>query len=102
MTETGGKAKFDKVLRQKTRKGYKPVDVLSVTTAPGRPDNTLLRATAAASLAGGSSDKVVTTLVDRLVAANKHNLMAASGNLITVDLHGQARTALGPISASAV
>lgn len=98
-TEVGGKRKFDSILSAKTKKGYRKVDVVD-TVAAGAVSG--LHATAAASLGGGSTDKVVTTLIERLIAANKHTLMASTGGMISVDTSGQARTALGVISAAAV
>lgn len=99
--EQGGRTRFDRILADKTRKGYTKVDVVD-TPKPASVNNSQLHATAATSLGGGSTDKVVTTLIDRLVAANKHNLMQATGGMVTVDVTGQARTALGVISAPAV
>ncbi|WP_298942413.1 WGR domain-containing protein [uncultured Microbacterium sp.] len=101
--EQGGRSRFDKIFADKTKKGYTRVQVADTTgTNSAAATQTQLRDTAAASLAGGSTDKVVTTLVDRLVAANKHNLMASTGGMISVDTSGQARTALGVITPTAV
>jgi len=100
-TVNGGRAAFDKIYAEKTRKGYRKVDVVSAKQTVSRSDAEL-HATASKSLGGDSTDPVVTTLIDRLVAANKHNLMSSTGGLISVDTSGQARTALGVISASAV
>jgi len=100
-TVTGGRSVFDKTIYDKTRKGYTKVDVVEATKTVSR-SNVELHATAAASLGGGSTDPVVNTLIDRLVAANKHNLMQSTGGLISVDTSGQARTALGVISEHAV
>lgn len=100
-TVRGGRTAFDKILTDKTRKGYSKVDVVAVKQTVHSTD-IQLHATAAKSLGGDSTDPVVTTLIDRLVAANKHNLMASTGGMISVDTTGQARTALGVISAPAV
>ena len=101
--EQGGRARFDRIYADKTKKGYTRVQVADVTvTSAKAASQTQLRDTAAASLAGGNTDKVVTTLVDRLVAANKHNLLQSTGGAISVDTSGQARTALGVITATAV
>jgi poly [ADP-ribose] polymerase len=99
--EHGGQRKFDSILAAKQKKGYAKVDVVETTTAK-TASTSELHLTAAESLAGGSTDRVVMGLVDRLVAANKHNLMSSTGGAITVDVSGQARTALGVISARAV
>lgn len=100
--EMGGQRKFDQIMAAKVKKGYARVDVVETTASPKTASTSQLHATAAASLGGGSTDKVVTTLIDRLVAANKHSLMATTGGAITVDVSGQACTALGVISARAV
>lgn len=102
-TEAGGRARFDKIYADKTKKGYTRVHVADTAATNAKAATQLqLRDTAAASLAGGSTDKVVTTLIDRLVAANKHNLMQSTGGMISVDTSGQARTALGVITPAAV
>ena len=100
--EQGGRARFDRIYAEKTKKGYTRVQVADTTMTGKAVATTQLRETATASLAGGSTDKVVTTLVDRLIAANKHNLASSTGGAITVDVSGQARTALGVITAAAV
>ena len=101
--EQGGRARFDRIYAEKTKKGYTRVKVADTTATNAKAATQgQLRDTAAASLAGGSTDKVVTTLIDRLVAANKHNLMASTGGMISVDTSGQARTALGIITQDAV
>ncbi|SDH41641.1 WGR domain-containing protein [Microbacterium sp. 77mftsu3.1] len=99
--EGGGKTRFDRILHEKTRKGYVEVKVADTTSAPAAA-TVALRDTAAASLGGGSTDKIVLGLIDRLVAANKHALMQTTGGMISVDTSGQARTALGIITADAV
>lgn len=102
-TEQGGRARFDRIFAEKTRKGYTRVQVAdNVGASAASASQAQLHDTAAASLAGGSTDKVVTTLIDRLVAANKHNLMQSTGGMISVDTSGQARTALGVITQAAV
>lgn len=101
--EQGGRARFDRIYAEKTKKGYTRVKVADTTATNAKATTQVqLRDTAAASLAGGSTDKVVATLIDRLVAANKHNLMASTGGMISVDTSGQARTALGIITQDAV
>lgn len=95
----GGRSAFDSLIRAKSRKGYTEVDVLAPsTTMKSGGENSRLRETAAASLIAAANPQL-TDLVDRLVAANKHNLMEASGGLITVDVSGQVTTPLGIISA---
>lgn len=96
----GGQDFFDRQKYAKERKGYTVANVVADVESV-KPDSDL-HATASASLAGGSTDGVVRTLVERLIAANKHDLMKSSGGLISVDTSGQARTALGIITAAAV
>lgn len=100
--EHGGRARFDRIYADKTKKGYTRVQVAAHASPTGTLTGDRLHQTANVSLAGSSDDKVVTTLVDRLIAANKHNLMSTTGGAITVDTTGQARTALGLITSSAV
>lgn len=99
--EQGGLSKFNSILAAKMKKGYAKVDVVEMTTSKGARTSEL-HTTAAVSLGGRSEDKVVLGLIDRLVAANKHALLTSTGGAITVDVSGQARTALGVISARAV
>lgn len=99
----GGRSAYDSLIRAKLKKGYSPVEVLaSASSARTTVDKTRLKEAATASLAGGATDPVLTALIERLVAANKHQLLEASGGMISVDVSGQVTTPLGIISAQAL
>lgn len=103
--ERGGRAAYDRVVAQKRGREYTIVDVIAPSDSPTTTtsvSSSRLREAATDQLTGGSSDPILTDLVDRLVAANKHQLLEASGGLITVDLTGQVTTPLGAISARSV
>jgi poly [ADP-ribose] polymerase len=102
--ENSGHAGFDKTLREKIRKGYKEVEVAEDTgSARGtaRVDNVRLNAVAQKALAG-AVDPAVTDLIDRIVAANAHDIQIASGGLIKVDTSGRVRTALGVVTRGSI
>lgn len=101
--KTGGRAAYESLIRAKERKGYSRVEVLapSTTSAPA-VGKERLKAAASVSLTGGSTDPVLTALVERLVAVNKHQLLEASGGMISVDMNGQVTTPLGIISADSI
>jgi poly [ADP-ribose] polymerase len=100
--EKGGKYAYDSVIRQKMSRGYSKVDVVGASTSTQQVSNNALKEAANASLASGSTDPVLTSLIERLVTANNHTLLEASGGMITVDLAGQVSTPLGVISAASL
>lgn len=87
---------LQKKIREKEKKEYKLLEVLSeVNLAP--PANSNVKNAAFEQLAGG--DQTLTDLIERLVAANRHELLDASGGKISVNLQtGAVTTPLGAVT----
>ena len=89
-----GEALYDRKVREKTRGGYKKVDVVGAAAAPQ-----VQNVSRAAEEQIGNGDPVVTDLVKRLARINKHQIMAASGGQMNLDLDtGIIRTPVGVVS----
>jgi poly [ADP-ribose] polymerase len=90
---------LDKKIREKTKKGYKQIETLDAVTVKPAVHN--VKEAAFSQLASG--DKTLTELIERLVAANRHELLAASGGQIQVNLQtGAVSTPLGIITKSSI
>jgi len=103
----GGQTLFDRIVREKSRHGYKQVDLVtsSGTKAVARAvgaDKTRLAEIAKKSLASDSKSRRVTELVDRLVAVNRHEIIEASGGMIEINTDGVITTPLGLISLDSI
>lgn len=103
-TDMSGAAGFEKTLREKTRKGYKQIDVAeeAINTAPirARQNNANLQALAKTGLVS-SRAKVnveVNDLIERIVKVNAHDIVEASGGLITVSTAGRISTPVGLVT----
>lgn len=92
--QAGGRARFDSIVRSKTRKGYRPVETATSTGAGG-----LLSASRTSLVADADPETVA--LVDHLVAVNAHDIATTSGGRITVQ-DGQVTTPLGLLTTSAL
>jgi poly [ADP-ribose] polymerase len=94
-----GDAGFDQAVKAKVRDHYRPVDiVVQAETAPHEPQSSL-RDIAKRDL--GAQDPIVAALVEKLVAINRHQLMAVSGGQIRI-VDGQVRTPVGLVTAQSV
>lgn len=91
-----GRAYFDKVVTQKRRKGYQEAQVTTNTHS-----TSVAAGKARADLAGESTDPRLTALIDRIVAANAHDIKTASGGRLVVR-DGQVSTPLGLLTTSAI
>lgn len=90
-----GEDLYDRKVREKTKKGYKKVDVIGAATGAPQIQNV----SRAAEEQIGNGDPVVTELVKKLAKINKHQIMAASGGQMNVDLDtGIIRTPVGVVS----
>lgn len=102
-TYPGGESVMIRKLKEKSRKGYIPVQALG---DGGEADKTpkSSKATLAPIAAGinRSNEPAVTDLIDKLIEANKHAIEATSGGRITVSDDGIVRTPLGVITLDAV
>lgn len=98
-TERTGRYGYDKVIREKTRKGYKPVDTISENseqTSSGNNGN--LKEIAMNTLLSDAKNMVLVRLIDTLVEKNNHDILETSGGRISVNKDGMITTALGLIS----
>lgn len=86
--EKGGRYAYDDVVAQKKRRGYTVVDVIGAAASPTAVSSASLKRAATTQLTGGRTDPVLADLIDRLVAVNKHQLLEASGGLISVNMAG--------------
>ena len=94
-----GRTAYERVIREKTRKGYQEVDVVSAPTKAAGDNN--LREVSRKNLAGDAADPILLDLIDRLVALNAHEIVKQSGGRIQVK-DGQVTTPLGLLSKSAL
>lgn len=97
--ESSGKAGFDKIVREKMRRGYNETQVLSSNVSTEQVSQNKLGDVARHYLTGGNSqDKALISLVDRLVKINKHDIMERSGGKINISTNGVLTTPLGIVS----
>lgn len=100
-TESTGRHGFDKVIREKTNKGYKQTQIVSESSATVKNDN--LSSIAKKALVGsGGSNSILEELVDTLVRLNNHDILETSGGLIKVNSDGLMTTPLGLINQNSI
>lgn len=93
----GGEALMNRKIREKERKGYKEIDVIGSPSSKGM-ENEALATAAEDQIANGNP--VVAALVRELAAINRHQIVAASGGQMDVDLNtGIVSTPLGVVTA---
>lgn len=93
---SGGRAKFESLLRSKKAKGYREVEVVDSNTHAA--SHAALRTASLRGLAkpAFADDQRIATLVDSIVSVNAHSIATASGGKIAL-ADGQLRTPLGVI-----
>jgi poly [ADP-ribose] polymerase len=95
-----GETLFKRKIREKERKGYKRVEIVGTPAAGGLDKKTLINA-AEEQIAKG--DPVIADLVRQLAEMNRHQLVAASGGQMDIDLStGMVSTPLGVVTAENV
>lgn len=94
---------YDRTLREKLKKGYVEVDVVA-SSAPSSSSSSsaVLSEVARKHLVSGVADSVLLSLIDRLVAINRHDIIGKSGGQIQVSEDGIVRTPLGVISTASI
>lgn len=91
-----GEALFNRKIREKERKGYRQVDIVGAAPAAG-PNNAELQTAAEEQI--GQGNPVVTDLVRELARINRHQILAASGGQMDLDLStGIISTPLGVVT----
>jgi poly [ADP-ribose] polymerase 2/3/4 len=102
-TSSGGERAYEQVLREKKRKGYKPVDLADSSSSPSRNNDNLVEV-ARTALVGKEyrGNAIIESLVEKLVAQNRHDILETSGGLIDLDTSGVIKTPLGIISLNTI
>jgi poly [ADP-ribose] polymerase len=110
-TESTGDHGFERILNEKRRKGYVEVDIIAADTVAVSTTNDHAALTVAARTGlivkpvGRGSVKAraaLDTLIERLVAANAHDILQTSGGYIKVDTSGIIQTPMGIVSSRAL
>lgn len=95
-----GEALYDRKVREKTKKGYRKIDVVGAQNATAA---SVSNVSAAAEEQIGKGDPVVTALVKKLAQMNRHQILEASGGQMNVDLDtGIIRTPIGVVSQTSI
>ena len=96
-TFSGGQSYIDKKVREKERKGYKKIDFV------GNFEKTTEKVISSSNLKNAAksqiqySSKLVEKFIDELVKQNRHQIMEASGDQITINKDGLVTTVLGDV-----
>jgi poly [ADP-ribose] polymerase len=97
-TMGSGRVLFERKIREKERKGYKAIDVVGKASSSSM-DKAALASAAEDQIAKG--DPVIAELVRGLAKINRHQIIAASGGQMDVDLDtGIITTPLGVVTSS--
>jgi poly [ADP-ribose] polymerase len=102
--ENLGAAGYDRILREKLRKGYKEIEVADDSGTPRRLANLRLASVAKSGLTSdeAAQDAAVSNLIDRIVRVNAHDIFETSGGLIKVDTSGRIKTPVGLVTTSSI
>lgn len=95
-----GERAFDAAVRAKTSTGYKKVEIAVTEAGSNKPQSSLAEL-AKRDVLGAQSNPALEALIERLVALNRHQLLAASGGQIQI-VDGQIKTPLGLITLHSV
>lgn len=105
-TVYGGVHKFNQIIRSKTAKGYVKTDIVSLKPNSHNTNKAVLAEAAKRDILGDRvndpSAKLLLSLVERLTAMNRHQLMMASGGNIQIDDDGLIKTPLGLVKLETV
>lgn len=95
----GGQRLFDSKVREKTeRKGYKLVPVVGRQDNSNELNSEIIKSAATSQIAQGCP--ILTKLVQRLAESNRHQLIAATGGQMDINLStGIVETSLGMVTA---
>lgn len=93
-----GESLFQRKIREKERKGYKQIDIVGAPTPQGMGGAQLA---SAAEEQIGRGDPVISDLVKQLAQINRHQLLAATGGQMDLDLStGIISTPIGVVTAA--
>lgn len=103
--ENTGISGYEKILREKKRKGYTEVAVAQDIAPKTSPlANSALTAVAKTALTSGKArtNTAVEDLIERIVRVNAHDVFELSGGMIKVDTSGRVKTPLGLVTAHSI
>lgn len=96
-----GQDTFDKVLKAKTKKGYKEVKILTTASAPSVTSPAVSNLAEIAKRDIAKNNPTLASLVDKLTKINRHQLLGASGGKIDI-INGQVMTPLGLVTLDSI
>lgn len=94
--EQSGEKGYERLIREKKKKGYKETEVLSTTPRSASTEELSLAANH--SLIKGTRNAELESLIENLVNNNRHDIIEQSGGEITLDDDGKVKTPLGYIT----
>lgn len=99
-----GEAAYKRVLREKTRKGYKEAATVDSGASRTAIDSAALKDATRKGLATPESanNEAIGALLDTLVTQNRHQIVAASDGMIEVNDDGVLKTPLGIITRESI
>ncbi len=103
-TDQGGRGSYDRIIREKTRKGYKPTETVSDTSTNSSKnvEKEELKGIAKRTLVSGTGNTILEVLIDKLVAQNNHAIIEASGGQMKINSDGLITTPLGLVSFNSI
>jgi poly [ADP-ribose] polymerase len=101
-TESGNESSFNRIVQSKTRKGYKPTEIVGSTTQKNSQTQNELSTIAKKVLTTRQGNPELEKLIDKLVAINKHEIIETSGGLIKINQDGVITTPLGLVSENSI
>ena len=95
---------YERMRREKLRKGYQEIDVPDEANSPPKIATMRLAAVAKSGLTDDTAaeNSVISDLIDRIVRVNAHDILETSGGLMKVDTSGRIKTPVGLVTASAI
>jgi poly [ADP-ribose] polymerase len=101
--ESSGAVGYERILREKLRKGYQEIEVADDANTPRRVASAQLAEVARSGLTSdGDKDAAISDLIDRIVRVNAHDILEISGGLIRIDTSGRVKTPVGLVTAGSI
>lgn len=97
------KSALNSKVNEKTKKGYAGIEIIAKSTAtvqsnPTSVNKTVLKEAAHSHFCQDDSNPILASLINKLVDANKHEIIASTGGMMNVDVtSGVISTALGVV-----
>jgi poly [ADP-ribose] polymerase 2/3/4 len=102
--EHTGYAGYERMRREKLRKGYREIDVADGEVTAPRIATMRLASVARSGLTENEAGEnaVISDLIDRIVRVNAHDILETSGGLMKVDTSGRITTPVGLVTAASI